>query len=150
MRNCNCETDIVGTIRDHMGYPYDNFTKSESDARYALKEDTIQHFETIRQLIEDLVAATNGKAEQVSLDTLYTVVDRKATKEELSAVLAALNNKAEQSTVTELAKSINGKAESTDVLNLSAQVNDKVGRTEFAAALANTITRRDIRLLFEE
>lgn len=150
MRNCNCDTDLVGNIRDHEKYPFNNFTKAESDARYAMKEDTIQHFETIRELIEDLVTTTNNKAEQVSLDTLYTVVDRKATKEELAVLSAAINNKAEQSTVNEISNAINGKANSSDVLVLATQVNNKIGREEFTEAFENTITKRDIRLLFEE
>lgn len=150
MRNCNCDTDLVGIIRDRENYPYNNYTKLESDARYALKDDTAQHFETIRELIEDLVTTTNNKAEQVSLDTLYTVVDRKATKEELAVLSAAINNKAEQSTVNELSSLINNKANSSDVIVIATQVNDKVGREEFTEAMSNTITKRDIRLLFEE
>lgn len=78
MRDCNCNnTDFVGTIVDHMTLPNGALSQKEADKRYAMKEDTAEHFETIRRILDTLITAVNAKAEQSSLDNLTELITQK-------------------------------------------------------------------------
>lgn len=160
MRNCNCN-ELVGDIRNREKSPYNTYTKDESDFKFASKEETAEHFETIRTLIQNLIEATDDKASQESLDALIHVVDGKAKAEELAALAAIVSKKAGTDQLDALAAIVNGKASTSQIDALNTLINSKasessvaqlsasmVSREELAIALRNTISKSDIQNLF--
>lgn len=97
----------------------DVYTKSESDGKFATKEELTDVAEHTAQFVEDL---ENSKADKTEVNSLAT---DKADKSEL---IALATDKADKTEVEELANVVNTKASKTSLQELAENVETKADK----------------------